>query len=113
MYSRRAPFQERIELTFTKSCMDVVKTLSQSFNDVVRAKCGASSSSSNGNGNIDEDDDDDETDAASHEVDGSSCYVLVNDYGSDIRLSLADDQPFRVNFSSHFRRAPFPKSPAA
>lgn len=57
--------------------MDVVKTLTQSFNDAVCLK-----SISNLN--------------VWHQVGSSSCYIFVNDFGVDVALSLTDDQPFRV-----------------
>lgn len=66
-----------MELTFTKTCLDVVKTLSLSFNNAVSLKSSSSLS------------------AALNEV-GVSSYVLVNDVGVDVVLSLSAGGLFRV-----------------
>lgn len=70
--------QERIELTVTKTCMDVIRTLSNSFNNAVSLKCISNT-------------------GVLSEI-GFSCYKLINDFGVDVILCLKPDQPFRVIF---------------
>lgn len=65
-----------MELTFTKTCLDVVKNLTQSFNNAVYLKSSSSLSTLN--------------------EAGYSSYVLVNDLGVDVILTLHSDGLFRV-----------------
>lgn len=64
--------QERIEVTITKTCMDVIRTLSQSFNNAVYLKSS----------NL----------AALNEA-GFSSYKFINDFGTEIEVSLKAAKP--------------------
>lgn len=63
--------QERIEVTITKTCMDVIRTLTQSFNNAVYLKSS----------NL----------VALNEA-GFSSYKFINDFGVEVEVSLKADK---------------------